>query len=162
MSEFNNEQIEYLARTLRVKQSNLRLLPGAAFVRPIDLDGDGTNEICISLQSSATCSNGVSGCRILVLEDWSKEPLLQFVGHLLVAEQTPDETWPRFAGVWADPDGTIRRRYYEYEDGKYSAGVTAMIGSWAAQKCSVGECEPFSLCSPRLVEALRTGQIFEH
>lgn len=92
LSELEDEQIEYLARNLNLAQNDLVLFPGAAFVRHIDLDRDGTNEICLSLQTTATCSNGVGVCRILVLKDWSTEPLLFFTGHLLVAERSPEDS----------------------------------------------------------------------
>jgi len=158
MSEFDDVQIEYLTRVLRVNRDNLVLLPGAAFVRHVDLNGDGTDEICISFQTPATCSNGVSVCTVLVLEDWSKEPLLRSYGHLLVAEQVAAETWPRLVGVWAAADGIIRKRYYDHEDGKYLVGRTTEIGSWAEQECATGEYEPLMLCSPDLVAAMQARQ----
>ncbi|MEP5758242.1 MAG: hypothetical protein ABJ327_02805 [Litoreibacter sp.] len=157
LSDFEDLQIEYLARILKIPRENLVMSTGAAFVHHIDLDGDGTTEICLSLQTSATCSNGVSVCHILVLKDWSTDPLLEFTGHLLGAEKLPEERWVRLVGVWAAVDGIIRKSHYNFNDRRYTAEPSVEIGSWSEQRCNLGEYEPLMLCSRNLIEALKHG-----
>ena len=157
LADFDNAQIDYLAEVLEIARDDLVLFAGAAFVRPIDLDGDGSNELCISLQTSGTCSNGVAVCRIFVLKDWATEPLLEFVGHLLVADQTNDGSWPRLIGVWASSNGNIYRVNHEYDGETYRAGSRMNIGSWSAQTCDTGSYEPLGLCSQSLIDGMRNG-----
>ena len=153
LANLEEAQIVYLEDLLEIPRRDLLRYPGKVVLHHIDLNKDGSDEICLSLLTSGTCSNGVSACRMFVLKDWSSEPLLAFFGHLLVAEDIAGQEWSPLVGVSASPSGSIYRKNYTYDGHKYSAGENVQIGSWAGQSCEEGAYSP--LCSPKLFERLR-------
>ncbi len=96
-------QQAYLSKYLQLKREELLLAAGGIAVAYADVNGDEHPEACVTLLTTATCSNGVAACQMMVLKDWNQAPVLQFFGHLLAPEisEHKEADWPNFVGVRA-------------------------------------------------------------
>jgi len=143
LAELSDSQISYLSRVLGIKEENLVLAAGYAFLHKVDLNRDGTNELCVSLLTSATCSNGVGICAFLIMRDWEADPLLKYQGHILRRRAVSGQEWSDLVGTHASPDGTFSSRRYVFDGVSYKLVTSQVIGSWANETCIAGDFTPF-------------------
>jgi hypothetical protein len=126
---FSDAQWSNIAGALEFQPDELRSAAGLVSGVLVDLNIDGEPEICVTYDTSLTCSNGVAVCAHAVLSgvDFA-EVVYENAGHRLRVASTPAPEWAALSMESTHSDGSTSLAISVYQDGIYMDAGAIKIG----------------------------------
>jgi hypothetical protein len=125
---------EELARTvltndIGIDAVDLAHAAGRIDVSPVDLDGDGIEELCIHAVTTVTCSNGVVVCSHVLWSVKEQKVLLSSATHRLGFAARDRKKYTDIRSEWSASDGHIYAQTFEFHGMVYAPNERVRIGS---------------------------------
>lgn len=104
--------------------------PGDISVSVVDLDQDGTDELCIDASTMMTCSQGVVVCLHIIWSVAEDRVLLETATHQLGFAKGEAGGFSNVRSEWSSPNGYVYEEIFAMAEGGYASQAVNEIGYW--------------------------------